>query len=623
MTTGTGRRSRRSVDSAIAPDTPPRKRVAPIYLLVLLLLSLFAWAPLLYPGFFQLHSGFQSLFNLADLAEAKEFIRWAPPLASGGGLFQSEGPLAYWLALLIQPLLGDIGGLKAVLALSMVLGGAGMFWWTRGIAGADVDSSPEIAARAGLLAGVVYMLWPPLLVNTYVEGGFGTALFLGLLPWAFAGITSTRLQLDYTAHQEDDRGEFSPLPRILFVVLIATLLVFADPTLGLLALPFLIIWTLWPPVTWAARLTATVAVLVGGIWAIDLIWLFGAGAGVKTFFSPPDIEHFLSHSIHPYQLLSPVWGFGTSTSDWKDDISFQLGLVALGLAVLTVAFAISARRRAVPATDDPDAMPARPRSWYAILYAAIFGLILVFMATTLARPLWRLLPKLAGPLIYPWELLGLVGPLLALLAGLVVQVERRLAVLPVWAAIVALVVLGSYNYLAPRTTQIEPDLAVAAGFGDGKVSLLRADITPLTPSPSPLRGEESSDLPRPEGEGRGEGEIVAGNALTLTVVWQPLQPLDFDYNLFIHGFDGEGNRIAQWDGQPQRDGEADPMTTWSVGEIVSGDYVLTTEDDRPISDVATLWLGLYNWQTGERLPVNGDDKVILSLLPIPAAETGP
>ncbi|MCB0200153.1 MAG: hypothetical protein KDI03_08780, partial [Anaerolineae bacterium] len=179
-------------------------------------------------------------------------------------------------------------------------------------------------------------------------------------------------------------------------------------------------------------------------------------------------------------------------------------------------------------------------------------------------------------------------------------------------AIVALVVLGSYNYLAPRTTQIEPDLAVAAGFGDGKVSLLRADITPLTPSSSPLRGE-----------GRGEGEILAGNALTLTVVWQPLQPLDFDYNLFIHGFDGEGNRIAQWDGQPQRDGEADPMTTWSVGEIVSGDYVLTTEDDRPISDVATLWLGLYNWQTGERLPVNGDDKVILSLLPTSAAETSP
>ncbi|MCB0240958.1 MAG: hypothetical protein KDH08_20505, partial [Anaerolineae bacterium] len=82
--------------------------------------------------------------------------------------------------------------------------------------------------------------------------------------------------------------------------------------------------------------------------------------------------------------------------------------------------------------------------------------------------------------------------------------------------------------------------------------------------------------------------------------FQPLQPLDFDYNVFIHGFDALGNRIAQWDGQPQRAGEADPMTTWMIGDIVSGNYVLTPEGDRPISDVKSMWIGLYNWQTGER-----------------------
>ena len=226
------------------------------------------------------------------------------------------------------------------MALSMMLGGLGMFWWTRSIAGADEGSSREVAARAGLLAGVIYMLWPPLLVNNYVVGAFGTALFLGLLPWAFAGITSTRLALDSTAHHDEGKGEFAPLPRILFLVMMATLLVFADPTLGLVSLPFLIIWTLWPPRTWAARLTAMIAVLVGGIWAVDLIWLFGAGTGIKQFFSTLDIESFLAHSIHPYQLLSPAWGFGVSTPDWKDDVSFQLGLVALGLAVLTVAFCV-------------------------------------------------------------------------------------------------------------------------------------------------------------------------------------------------------------------------------------------------------------------------------------------
>ncbi len=65
------------------------------------------------------------------------------------------------------------------------------------------------------------------------------------------------------------------------------------------------------------------------------------------------------------------------------------------------------------------------------------------------------------------------------------------------------------------------------------------------------------------------------------------------------------------------------MTTWSVGDIISGDYVLTPEADRPITDVKSVWIGLYNWQTGERLAVNGDDKVILSLDAPAAAETSP
>ncbi len=202
----------------------------------------------------------------------------------------------------MRPLLGDIGALKTIMALSMMLGGLGMFWWTRNIAGADEGSSREVAARAGLLAGVSYMLWPSLLVNNYVVGAFGTALFLGLLPWAFAGITSTRLTLEKTASHEEGKGEFSPLPRILFVVMIATLLVFADPTLGLVALPFLIIWMLWPPRTWADRLTAMIAVLVGGIWAVDLIWLVGTGGGMKQFFAVLNSERFLALSVQPYQL---------------------------------------------------------------------------------------------------------------------------------------------------------------------------------------------------------------------------------------------------------------------------------------------------------------------------------
>jgi hypothetical protein len=149
--------------------------------------------------------------------------------------------------------------------------------------------------------------------------------------------------------------------------------------------------------------------------------------------------------------------------------------------------------------------------------------------------------------------------------------------------------------------------------------LLQGDASPLTPNPSPLRGEGSLDAtllaPSPsEGEGWGEGEsLTATIPLTVTLAWQALQPIDFDYNVFVHAVDAEGNRVAQWDGQPLRDGEPYPMTAWPVGEVVQNSYRL--ELDPAAAPVQRIYIGLYNWQTGERLPVNGDDKVTLEVGP--------
>jgi hypothetical protein len=99
----------------------------------------------------------------------------------------------------------------------------------------------------------------------------------------------------------------------------------------------------------------------------------------------------------------------------------------------------------------------------------------------------------------------------------------------------------------------------------------------------------------------------------VTVAWQALQPIDFDYNIFVHALDAAGNRVAQWDGQPLRGSEPYPMTTWPVGEVVSNSYRLDL--DPAAAPVERIDVGLYNWQTGERLPVNGDDKVTLEVGP--------
>ena len=136
-----------------------------------------------------------------------------------------------------------------------------------------------------------------------------------------------------------------------------------------------------------------------------------------------------AHAVYPYQLFSPAWSFGISTPGWQGDLPLQLGLAALALAMVTVILGAGS----LPHTRDNH--PARRQSSRCSprLASPVVGLILILLTTTLARPLWRTLPVLASTLTYPWQLFALVGPLLAMLAGAVLVVERRLALLPLWA----------------------------------------------------------------------------------------------------------------------------------------------------------------------------------------------
>ena len=600
VTSSSGRRFRRSVDSATAQRDAGRG----VYLLALLLLSLFTWAPLLYPGYLQVHSGFLPVFNLADLAGSPGKLTWLPTIGVTPDLLRGEGPLAYWLALPLRFVAGDVGAIKGVFALSIISVGLGLFAWARRDLSGFEDASTGVdepaanpigllTARAGLLAAVVAMLWPPLLATVYVRGALAEALFLALLPWALWGVSGVRFHVSRVTYA------------VVAGVLVAALF-WTQAGLALWATGLLLVWALWPGAARRGRGMAAGAVLAGALLGGGLFWLLHGGQGAAA----PALD-VAAHAVYPYQFFSPAWGFGVSTPGWQDSLPVQLGFAALGLAALTVALGFGK-----PITDyrSPITDHRSPITNYPLGLAAIAALVLILLTTTLARPLWRM-ELLAATLTYPWQLLALVGPLLALLAGAVVAVERRLAVLPLWAAAVTLVVLSSYPYLAPRFTQTLPDPAAPAIFGTQQVTLVSAVVSGAGTvgdwEPSRRDRPEQEPLPAPspsEGEGWGEGE-----ALTITVAWQALQLIAFDYNIFIHALDAAGNRVAQWDGQPLRDGDPYPMTAWRVGEIVSNSYRLAL--DPAAAPVQRVDLGLYNWQTGERLPVNGDDKVTVVVGP--------
>jgi hypothetical protein len=98
-----------------------------------------------------------------------------------------------------------------------------------------------------------------------------------------------------------------------------------------------------------------------------------------------------------------------------------------------------------------------------------------------------------------------------------------------------------------------------------------------------------------------EGTPAPGADVTVHAEWMALQPLDFDYNIFLHAEDAAGATHSQIDVQPL--GGERPMTTWKPGEIITDTYQLVILPDAPAG--LHLTLGLYNWQTLERLRTAG------------------
>ncbi|MBN1995501.1 MAG: glycosyltransferase family 39 protein [Anaerolineae bacterium] len=93
--------------------------------------------------------------------------------------------------------------------------------------------------------------------------------------------------------------------------------------------------------------------------------------------------------------------------------------------------------------------------------------------------------------------------------------------------------------------------------------------------------------------------LTGGARSTLTLYWQAVQPVSLDYTVFAQMLDPTGQVVGQHDGLPAAG--TLPTTAWEVGEIIPDrhqfDFALTQ------SGLYRLIVGMYNPQTGKRLPV--------------------
>jgi hypothetical protein len=98
----------------------------------------------------------------------------------------------------------------------------------------------------------------------------------------------------------------------------------------------------------------------------------------------------------------------------------------------------------------------------------------------------------------------------------------------------------------------------------------------------------------------GPARAAPGQEVRLVLYWQALGEIECEYSVFVHVLDSSGHLVAQADSMPRND--AFPTTHWLAGRVVDDPHAILLPQDLSPGPYRVA-VGLYYWQTGERLTI--------------------
>jgi hypothetical protein len=104
--------------------------------------------------------------------------------------------------------------------------------------------------------------------------------------------------------------------------------------------------------------------------------------------------------------------------------------------------------------------------------------------------------------------------------------------------------------------------------------------------------------------------LSPGQTLSFNLHWQAVAPITENYTVFSHLLDSAGQLRAQQDNPPQQGRY--PTTWWSPGETIIDSHTLLLPPDLAPGSY-TLRLGLYQSETGQRLPLKNQEQDFVDL----------
>jgi hypothetical protein len=176
------------------------------YLVLLLILTLFALTPLFSPDYFyDAHDGRHGVFYVSMFNEAIQdgawWPRWAMHHGQGYGYptFIIQAPLAFYTAQFFITLgAGITQSVKLVWAVSFLASAWGMYalvrHWLVTLAAERVDTAQfthhasritHCASLASLIAGLLYVFIPYRLLDVYIRAALAETLLMAWFPWVF------------------------------------------------------------------------------------------------------------------------------------------------------------------------------------------------------------------------------------------------------------------------------------------------------------------------------------------------------------------------------------------------------------------------------------------------------
>lgn len=361
------------------------------YFLIIILVSLFASQKLFNPQFYTSHDGGGHIIRLGEFDEALregQFpVRLAKRINYGLGypFFNFNYPLIYYLGEGIH-LLGFsfVDSFKVLLILSVILGGLGIYLWL----------APCFGELAALTSAIFYILVPYRFLNLYVRADVAESWGLAILPLVFLAI---------------DRL-FSGKKKLNFgFVTTAAILILCHNITALLGLGLAIAYFVFKLYLHKNKrmhvenfLTSLIVVLL----LTAFFWLpaIAESSLTKLVELTEDYSHFFP-SLR--ELIYSPWGFGAyKQGNIPGKMSVQIGLVQEAISIVAL-FVFLKHLIVKQKLKEQEKM---------IIFFGIVGLISLFFALPVSKPLWNNLP-LFKYVQLPWRLVGYLGLVAAVAAG--------------------------------------------------------------------------------------------------------------------------------------------------------------------------------------------------------------